>query len=389
MKRRFPHFRSISFVVTVFAKRPRFNGFRLQVAVVLAAVSVVANGGCHCDQETCARLSRCGEQLALQAEACCGSSAQADRDACIMEVTRRIGSVSELVEQLDAACRAGNRELIEILLGRLSKMVSNRVAIGSVGRPTNTLPLLLPQDRVSMSAVWQLQEFSHDAVLLATVNGMTVLAPSAALLAASLATPQALVELSPEAQPEPIITQRWQLLPGACVTWQSAGGSFSGTVVGFMEWTTDEFQSAAGAGKLPTRGNLLLNWSGGAINLALDRTCPFNRVTADSIQVALVPTAVDPTISAELACYPTVWMVLPVTAAVAGQMCSALLQETPGDSLLPNYYSGIAIPQEDVPIPVGGNCGDANGNGIPDLADRIRQSYSRLVEAQCGSASGH
>jgi hypothetical protein len=35
------------------------------------------------------------------------------------------------------------------------------------------------------------------------------------------------------------------------------------------------------------------------------------------------------------------------------------------------------------------NCGDADGDGVTNLAERIRKSYETRIANQCGSQSGN
>jgi len=387
MERRFPDFRNILLVITVFAKRPRFNGFRLQVAVVLAAVSVVANGGCHCDQETCARLGRYGERFALNAEACCRLDDPAACDACVQRLLERMDTAENLLEQLDAACRAGDNEAINSLLERLAGIVGNVVVASANGKPANALPVLRATDTVQVSMSWTKLGTAIATISLASVNDTIGLAASAGPRAVQLGLPVSVIAVDESSNAGGIEVERWALNPGGVVTASIVGMPFEVQISGAVEFTAAMLPLGVEPARLPTSADLLLRWGEQRVRLALDETCPWNRVTSTHLMMGLRPASVDERLNAELRAYPTFFVALPFQIGEHGSATSSTGGVVSGSQLFPTYFGAMALGAFDTAE--GLNCGDADADGVTNLAERIRKSYETRIANLCGSQNGN
>ena len=357
-------------------------------AAVLCTISLVASGqGCHCDKQTCARLGRYGERFALSAQSCCGLASTEAQDACVQQLLERIDTAENLLEQLDAACRTGNQEVINRLLERLAGIVANTVKASTNGRPANSLPILRATDTIQLSMNWRNSETATSTTLLASVDDTVGLAASAGPRAIQLGTPVAILAVDESSAASGIPIERWQVTQGSMVVANIDGMAVEVQVSGTVDLSVAALPLSTGPARLPTGADLLVRWGEQRIRLALDEACPWNRATSSHLMMGLRPASIDERLNAEMKAYPTVFVTLPFHLGADGSATSATGGLVAGTEIFPSYFGALASWAFDATG--ASNCGDADGDGVTNLAERIRKSYETRIANQCGSQIGN
>lgn len=303
---------------------------RLAASGILAVLAMSL--GCQSQTGAEAWRGRVGERLALDGMICCKSADPATQDQCARSLLERIDSVENDLELLDAACRAGNNELKSRLLERLAVVASNAVIAGPDGAPVNGMPVLLSTDTARCELRWS--------------------------LAGHAAPPTA----------EQLPAERWILEPGS---------KFSATVSGLLIEVRLSGSVETSNERVPISVALVAVWGDKRVALSLDKACAWNETTTTHLRVGLRPVADDPQLNAELSAYPAVLLVLPFQREGDGQATSVTDGAVPGTQLFPSYFGSIGPGAFDAAN--GPNCGDADGDGIPNLAERIRSFYARSI----------
>ncbi len=356
-----------------------------RIAAVTGALHWLAIGqGCHCDDETCARLGRYGERFALHADTCCGLNDPALQDQCVLDLLGKMDAAENILEQLDAACRAQERTRIDSLLLELERLLSNVVVTNRDGRPTNGLPVLLESDSIDLAMTWTFVGTGVARQAIASVNGATGLAAAAGANAINSGLPLSIIEVNEPGSSAGMSVQRWTLNPDAALSVIVNGTARTLNLSGTLAFSELEFSLAAGPGRLPTSFDLKVRWGDDAIRLLLDDSCPWNRVTETHLHVALRPVATDDRLHAELALYPTVFAIIPFAHDGSGCAISSTGGMVPGTQVFPSYYAGLGAGASDDVTGLR-NCGDGDGDGVSNLAERIQESYRTRLEQLCGS----
>lgn len=122
------------------------------------------------------------------------------------------------------------------------------------------------------------------------------------------------------------------------------------------------------------------------MRLVLDEKCEWNRVTVTHLYLGLRSVEVDPRLRAELSLYPTVFVALPFAMSDDRSAKSVTKDSVPGARLFPSYFGALGIGAFDAGT--GPNCGDADSDGIPNIAEQIRNSYERLIADPGASRKG-
>lgn len=356
-------------------------------AAISCMLATVAIGqGCHCDKETCARLGRYGERFALNAEICCGLADPESRDACVQHLAERMDTAENLLEQLDAACRTGNQEAINKLLEKLAGIVGNIVVSSTSGSPANALPVLRAADTVQMSMNWTKTETTVAAASLASVDDTVGLSASAGSRAIQSGLPVSVITIDDGLATGGIEVERWTLSPGSVITLNVTGIPVQVQVSGTVDFSVALLPLSAEPARLPTGVDILVRWGDQRVRLGLDETCPWNRVTSTHLMAALRPVSVDDRLNAELKAYPTVFVALPFQMSAQSAATSSTGGIVSGTQLFPSYFGAMGAGAFDTTGT--GNCDDADGDGITNLAERIRKSYETRIANQCGSQNG-
>ena len=302
---------------------------------------VVIAQGCQSDTRTDGWRARCGERFAMDAVACCKESSAVAQDRCVVALLERMDAVENDLELLDAARHAGNQQVASQLLERLAAVVGNVVVVGADGAPANGLPVLRGTDTIRCDLRWSRIE----AAIGRESHG-----------------PQ---------------SHRWELAPGSMVAASVSGLPVEVQVAGAIAFSDEVLPLEGGPARLPTSAGLIATWAGQRVRLALDETCTWNRVTATHLYLGLRPVEVDPRVRAELSLYPTVFVALPFAMSDDRSATSVTKDSVPGTRLFPSYFGSFGARGFD--SGAGPNCGDADSDGIPNIAEQIRQSYERLI----------
>ena len=362
-----------------------------RIATFTAAFCTIALApmiqGCHCDKDMCERLGRYGERFALNAQTCCGLASTEAQDACVQQLLGRMDNAENLLEQLDAACRAGNQEVINRLLERLAGIVGNVVIASANGQPANALPVLRTTDTVQFNMNWRKSDTAIATTSLASVDDTIGLSASAGPRAIQLGTPVSIIAVDESSAANGIEIERWELNHGSVVIANIAGLPVDVQVSGTVEFSVAVLPLSAGPARLPTGADLLLRWGEQRVRLALDETCPWNRVTSSHLMMGLRPACIDERLHAELKAYPTIFVTLPFHMSAQGSATSSTGGSVAGTEIFPSYFGALAGGAFDTTGAA--NCGDADGDGVTNLAERIRKSYETRIANQCGSQGGN
>lgn len=297
--------------------------------------------GCQSDTRTDAWRARCSERLALDAVACCRESGAVSQDRCTLALLERMDAVENDLELLDAARHAGNQQLASQLLERLAAVIGNVVVAGADGAPANGLPVLRGTDTIRCDLRWSVT----DTAIGRAANGYAV--------------------------------RRWTLAPRSTVAASFSGLHVEVHVAGAIELSDEEVPMSGGPSRLPISADLTATWGEQCVRLTLDEACPWNRVTSTHLSLGLRPTDVDRRLRAELSLYPTVFVALPFAMSDDRSATSVTKDGVPGTRLFPSYFGALGIGAFDAGT--GPNCGDADSDGIPNIAEQIRNSYERLI----------
>jgi hypothetical protein len=340
--------------------------------------------GCHCDSDTCSRLGRYGERFALHADACCGLNDPELQDQCVLDLLVRIDNAENILEQLAAACRNNDADLIEKLLKQLSGLSQNIILTNMDGVPVNGLPVLLETDSIEFFMTWSHSRNKVSKKSLATVNGTVGLAAAAGPKVVNSGLPMAVIEVN-SFPLQGVNVQEWRLDPGSSIDVIVEDLAVNLSVSGTVAFSESEFELASGQGYLPTAVDLLVQWGDVSVRCSLDESCTWNRVTSTELQLGLRPVAIEGRVHAELLAYPTIFAVIPFASNLEdGSAVSATDGAVSGTQVFHTYYEGLGSGAYDS---VGSlsNCDDADGDGISNLAETIRKSYKTRLEDLCGS----
>ena len=306
--------------------------------------------GCQSDTPTDAWRARFSERLALDAVACCRESGAVSQDRCTLALLEKMDAVENDLELLDAARHAGNQQLASQLLERLAAVIGNVVVAGADGAPANGLPVLRGTDTIRCELRWSRMEAAIGR------------------------------------QSDGLQSHRWELVPGSMVAASVSGLPVEVQVAGAIAFSDEVLPLEGGPARLPTSAGLIATWAGQRVRLALDETCTWNRVTATHLYLGLRPMDVDRRLRAELSLYPTVFVALPFVMSDDRSATSVTGESVPGTRLFPSYFGALGAGAFD--SGAGPNCGDADGDGVPNIAERIRSAYERLIAAPGAGRKG-
>lgn len=364
-----------------------FRKFILGLALFIAAVGWSTAAESCCERQMCQNLRALKPHIAWGFEDCCQRPTNELRYSCLQELSTRVNEAHGHILAAKIACDEGDNDLMREHLRRVRDLLLPKIIKNANGQIYNTMVALGRNDWMALDTTLTLAPQDPCKSVTMTVASQGVVNAEATGKAVEEEGASASVAVVvPAASAQSYTTCTYVVPPGTTFDLRFGDEYHGVTIAGAIDLARTNPaipESGSVVAAIPTDVQLTLSKYGRKARLTLDKTSPYNAMRIDAqgngvLGVALNLESDSSDLVGLVYVGATIYFEFPVEVNSAWTSVRLNVPRTrPGNELTP--AEELTLIAADGPLspppPIDSDiCGDVNGNGIRDGADR--QSYA-------------